>query len=481
MKKGFKVSRSEYELLKKLARIGIEEADMNELVRELGVNKSTLESLLRLLAEKGVIGIEETEETSYSLTNKGEEALSQGLPEEQLIDLVLSGTSSLEEIRSKLGDIAGIAIGQALKKKYIAIKDGKIVLQVDPDQAKKEIKDLKMILEKISEGIKEVPKDLLKRGLVKKTRIKKERVKILVPLDEVLDNVVVEVSALSRDLIRSGEWRHVALKKYDITALPPREYPARKHYLSEFIEMLRDILKEMGFKEVEGPIIELELFNFDLLFQPQDHPAREIHDTLWIKDGQIREVIPEELLDRVSRIHSTGWRYEWSSDIARRLVLRSQTTAVSARILVSKPNPPLRVFTLGRVYRSDVVDATHLPEFHQLDGLDGDNVYTFRDLLGVLKEISERLGFEIKFKPGYFPFTEPSVEGYVRLPNGKWLELFGAGMMRPEVLEMAGIDYPVGAWGFGVERLAAAYYGLTDIRHLYTKDLRRIQLSRIKL
>jgi len=239
---------------------------------------------------------------------------------------------------------------------------------------------------------------------------------------------------------------------------------------------VRDVLKEMGFREVRGPIVELELFNFDMLFQAQDHPAREIHDSLWVKAGPVDVTRAYgDLVERVSRIHETWWSYKWDPSIASRLMLRSQTTAVSARVIASKPKPPMRFFTIGRVYRRDVVDASHLPEFHQLDGIEGYPGYTFRELLGTLREICERLGLEVKFKPGYFPFTEPSVEGYVKLPTGKWLELFGAGLFRPEVLEMAGLDYPVGAWGFGIERLAAAYYGIPDIRVLYTANIEYIR------
>ncbi len=482
MKEKIPISKTEYEILMKIAEKNFKEGTIEEAEQILGVSKSTLESIFRLLADKDLVRINEIIEDIPVLTEKGEEALVEGLPEEQLITLIESGEKELAKVKSKLGKIAGIAIGQAIKKGYIKIIDNKVELITPPEKVREDIQKIKLYLKRVKEGkIKHVDKTLLKRGLIKLEKTRHLKITLVDEPQKILENVQIEVSALTRDLIKTGKWRTVSLKTYDITAQPPRILPARKHFLMEFIEMLRDILKEMGFKEVEGPIIEYELYNFDLLFQPQDHPAREIHDTLWIQNGVKELNLPEELEKKIAEIHKRGWNYEWSRKITERLVLRSQTTAVSARILVSKPKPPLRVFTLGRVYRSDVVDATHLPEFHQLDGLDGDYNYTFRDLLGVLQEISERLGFQIKFKPGYFPFTEPSVEGYVRLPNGRWLELFGAGLMRPEVLEMAGIDYPVGAWGFGVERLAAAYYGIPDIRILYTKDVTTIRSMKLKL
>lgn len=475
------VSRSEYEIVRRAAARNFRKGSLSEAERILEMPRSTLESVFRLLADRGLVSIIEEEQKTYTLTDKGREALENGLPEEKLLYLLEEGNTDLTTVKERLGREAGIAIGMLRRKGYASIKNGRIHLEVPVDTIKKDINSIKRILNIISrEGIitgedEDALKEILKRGLAREVKRKVETVEFKYDPKQLLAKVTVEASTLTHRMLKTGEWRNVRLRSYDVTAEPPRILPARKHFLRDFIDMLKDIMKELGFVEVSGPMIEAELYNFDLLFQPQDHPAREIHDTLWVKKPARMESLPEHLVKRAAKVHSKGWGYKWNPEIAARLVLRSQTTSVSARILASKPSPPLRVFTVGRVFRSDVVDATHLPEFHQLDGLDGRPGYTFRDLLSLLREISGRLGFKVKFKPGYFPFTEPSVEGYVQLPNGKWLELFGAGLMRPEVLEMAGIDYPVGAWGFGVERLAAAYYGITDIRMLYTSDASFIQ------
>ena len=469
------VSKGEYELLLRLARAGIVGASVEEASNATGLPKSTLESLIALLADKGLARVFETVERRVELTDRGRRALEEGLPEEKLVKLLIErgGRASVEEVKKALGGEAGVAIGIAVRSGLARVSKGVVELAAPPSDALRRASRLREILERVERGaVEEVPGDLIKRGLARVVVSKKKSFKLVAPPGELIENVAVEASRLTHEMLRTGSWRMYTLRRYNVEAEPPRVYPAVTHYLSDFIEMLRDIMKEMGFREVTGPMVELELYNFDLLFQPQDHPAREIHDTLRIAQGYSVDDRPEpSLLERVARVHGKGWGYKWRQEQALRLVLRSQTTAVSARVLVGRPGAPLRVFTVGRVFRSDVVDATHLPEFHQLDGLDGDYGYTFRDLLGVLKEISARLGLEVKFKPAYFPFTEPSVEGYVRLPGGRWLELFGAGMMRPEVLEMAGVDYPVGAWGFGVERLAAVYYGFSDIRTLYTRRL----------
>jgi len=479
LEREYRLSPGEYDVVKRLAEAGFREGTLDEAARLAGLDKSALASLAHLLAEKGILEVEAVEEEYYILTDKGREALEEGLPEERLFHLLVEagGSLPLDVVGRELGPIAGIAIGQARRKGYIRISDGTVSLAKDPEEIRREIESVRSVLAALARGERvEVPRDLLRRGLVGRSKRKTTILKVRGDLREVLSKSRVEIAKLTHEILASGEWRKYRLRPYDVTAEPPVVYPARKHFLAEFIEMLRDLMKELGFVEVSGPIVEIELFNFDVLFQAQDHPAREIHDTLWIKEPRVASLDEyKDLVERVARIHEKGWGYKWDPAIAARYLLRSQTTSVSARMIASQPEPPIRYFTLGRVYRSDVVDATHLPEFHQLDGIMGWPGYTFRDLIGLLREVASRLGLRLRLKPGYFPFTEPSVEGYVRLPDGRWLELFGAGMFRPEVLEAAGIDYPVGAWGFGVERLAAAFYGITDIRDLYTRDVERIR------
>ena len=477
------VSETEYRILRLLAEKHAGRGPIEEIAERIGVDASTLHSVARLLADKGLVSLEVEEQDRLELTERGRQALEEGLPEEKLLSLLKErgGRIPVGEANRILGREAGVAIGLLKRAGALDIRDGELIL-LDEAKAVEQASMIRRVLEEVARGrLVGEPGDALKRGLVRLVKVRRY-ILDAASAREALDRVEVEVARLDSEMLRSGMWRSVKLRSYDVTAEPPRVLPARIHFLTDFIEMLRDIMKELGFREEKGPIVELELFNFDLLFQAQDHPAREIHDTLWIKDpsqGSLDEY--SSLVERAARVHERGWGYKWSPEIAARLVLRSQTTSVSARVIARRPRAPVRVFTIGRVFRSDVVDATHLPEFHQLDGIDGDNGYTFRDLLGLLEEVAERLGLRLKFKPAYFPFTEPSVEGYVKLPNGKWLELFGAGMFRPEVLEMAGVDYPVGAWGFGIERLAAAYYGIPDIRLLYSRDIDYIRGFRVRV
>ncbi|MGC8566976.1 MAG: phenylalanine--tRNA ligase subunit alpha [Caldisphaera sp.] len=460
------VSESEYVLLKKINELKLYEFSLNNVENVLHIDKSKLASLIKLLESKSLVKTYENKITKYILTDKGKENLEKGLPEEKLITLLSNNKNlNVSDIKNLLKD-ADIALGQARKKGLISINNNIVELKVPLEEAKRTIEETKKSLMylKFDENLK---KELISRGLIKEV-IEKE---VIVKVDKnSINKVEILVSRLNHEILSKGLYKEIKLREYDITADPPKIYPAKKHYFSEFIEELKDIMKELGFKETEGPIIEMELFNFDLLFQPQDHPAREIHDTLWIKEpqkGNIDELM--DLVKKVSYVHEKGWKYKFNPEISARLILRSQTTSVSIRTLLTNPQPPIRYFTIGKVYRSDVVDSSHLPEFYQLDGIMGDSNYTFKDLLGFLKEFASRLGLDIKFKPGYFPFTEPSVEGYANI-SGKWIELFGAGLFRPEVLSMVGVDYPVGAWGMGVERLAMARLNISDIRLLYSQD-----------
>ncbi len=470
------LSEKEYEVLKAIVDMNVKRAELRELSQRTNVPLSTLASITRLLAEKGLLIIEEREKSKYELTEKGLEALKRGLPEERLLSLLASNPIlSISDIKKILMNETNIAIGQAKRKGFIEVKDGKVILKVDVSNALKEISKLSEALKLIAEGrglsSEILLRELKERGLVKISKIKTTYVQIKGEPKELLSKVTVEISRLTHEVLKNRRWKEFSLRPYNIKSEPPRILPARKHFLIEFIEVIRDIMKEMGFKEVDGPMIEVELFNFDVLFQPQDHPAREIHDTLWIEEPSMANLSSwRNIVEKAKEVHETSWGYSWDPLRSARIVLRSQTTAVSARVLSMKPKPPLRYFTIGKVFRADTVDSSHLSDFHQLDGIESWEGYTFKDLLSTLKEIAERLGLSIKFKPAYFPFTEPSVEGYVKLPNGRWLELFGAGLFRPEVLKILGIDYPVGAWGFGIERLAAAYYGINDIRILYSKD-----------
>ena len=234
----------------------------------------------------------------------------------------------------------------------------------------------------------------------------------------------------------------------------------------------------MGFQEIQGDYVESCFWNMDVLFIPQDHPAREMQDTFYCKVPAKLPIQEKQLLEEIARVHenggttgSTGWGYKFSKTEGERALLRTHTTVNTIRYLYNHPKPPCKVFSLERVFRKEDIDTTHLPEFYQIEGIIYEENANFRQLIGILKEFYRRMGFEkIRFRPGYFPYTEPSMEVEV-FWNGKWMELGGSGIFRPEVTEPIGVKNPVLAWGLGLERIAMLRYGLSDIRSLYISDL----------
>jgi len=464
------------------------QAWIDEIIQVSNLPKSTVMSIIELLKSKGLVREQSVYEEKYVLSKSGEETLKEGFPEEALIEELKQGKPvPIKDVSIKYGRKASIAIGELKKKGAIRIKDGQIFLEKN---VLEEIRELKTILEKIGRR-EEIPREknnliseLARRGLIERKLVKKTRITAVQPIaKQVIEKHKETVARLTSTHIISGEWRKIVLKEYNVEAYPPRLHVGIEHFLNLFIEKIRNILFEMGFKEVYSPMIEQEFWNFDVLFQAQDHPSREIHDTFWLEYSVDKINANKKIVERTKTVHETGgksgskgWGGYWSENIAKRLILRTQMTAVTARSLSTKPRAPFRIFSIGKVYRPDAIDSRHLPEFTQFDGIISEEDMSFSKLLGILKEFFERLGFEkIKFKPAYFPFTEPSVEGYLWMENKGWVEVFGAGMFRPEVLEILDYPHPVGAWGMGIDRIAMRILGIDDIRVLYTRDINQIK------
>jgi phenylalanyl-tRNA synthetase alpha chain len=236
--------------------------------------------------------------------------------------------------------------------------------------------------------------------------------------------------------------------------------------------------------------VENEFWDMDALFMPQFHPARNIHDVYFVKEPALARKIEEPFGKRVAAAHkdggktgSTGWRYPFDFERTKRLILRSQGTAVSARTLASGPKIPGKYFSIARCFRYDAVDATHAPDFYQVEGIVLGEDINFKTLLGLLKLFGQEIAKagEFQFRPAYFPFTEPSVELHVKHPELGWMELGGAGMFRPEVTKPLGVDVPVIAWGLGLDRMAMVALGIQDIRDLFSRDLDFVRTKKIQL
>jgi len=445
------------------------------------------------LQSKKLVTTEEHIKKVYSLGKEGKRFLEKGLPERRALKAISEkkGSINLKDLSKSLDkNEIPIAIGWLKRNGWVNIKKDKETVLEITKKGQKAISGINND-EKVLQLLKdkdniEVDKDKIKSLLSRKNVIKeKDIITSTVVLTDngkkVLDrgfDIKDEITQVTSTVIRDGKWKNKIIRPYDIHAFAPAKYGGKPHPLVDLITKIRQIFLEMGFQEIHGDFVESCFWNMDVLFIPQDHPAREMQDTLYCKTPSKIRIDDNKLLDEISKVHengggtgSSGWGYKFSKAEGERALLRTHTTVNTIRYLYHNPEPPSKVFSIGRVFRKESIDATHLPEFYQIEGIVHEKDTNFRQLIGVLKEFYKRIGFEkIRFRPGYFPYTEPSMEVEV-FWNGEWMELGGSGIFRPEVTEPVGVKNPVLAWGLGLERLAMLKFGLNDIRSLYISDL----------
>ena len=474
--------------------------DATELSAASGLPLATLMSSIVGLEQAGLVSVQRASREFVELSAEGVACASDGTPERRLRK-TLSRAAPREGL--PLDDAAKIA-GLSDEEKAIALqwlvrdklasieKRGATTIlkplaaaETPTEKALARLKGARVEAKALAAGELEL---LRKRKLCRVVEEKTARIAITLEGAAALQAAErgeggSEASRLTPQMLRDGSWKGKRFREYDPqTAAVPLEAAAfgKKHAYLELLRRVKEKLVGMGFREEHGPLVELEFWNMDALFMAQDHPAREIHDVFQVEDPARGEILDESLRDRVRLAHekggpegSKGWRYEWNPEVALRLVMRSQTTSVSARTLARGIRPPLRMFCIGRVFRPEAIDWKHLMEFNQCEGIVCDEDMNFRDLLGYLREFAvDIFGAEdVRFAPSYFPFTEPSVELIARIPGRGWTEMGGAGMFRPEMLSALDVDVPVLAWGLGVERLAMMALGIADIRELYSRDI----------
>ena len=280
--------------------------------------------------------------------------------------------------------------------------------------------------------------------------------------------------SLTPEIITTGKWKNMNFSSIDVVASTPTLYPGRQHPLTDIIEEVKEIFVSLGFTEIDGPITQSGFWNFDALFTPQDHPAREMQDTFYVSGRMQNSFATSSQIQRISAIHKQGWNYDWNIEEARRIVLRTHTTSVTIKYLADNKPENARVFSIGRVFRNEKVSYKHLVEFNQIEGILTARHVTLRDLMGLQREFYAKLGIKkIKFWPTFFPYTEPSLQSMIYNDDlDKWVEMGGMGIFRPEVTQPLGIENPVLAWGVGIERIAMLRFGLNDVRDLYSNNLK---------
>ncbi len=492
-----------------------------ELLSASGLDEARLSMAAGWLSVKGVLRVEiDKVTTEVTLTDLGSRYLSEGLPGLRIVDKLKLGQPLTIEGLRKLMEPTEVskAIGELKKANCIKIQPGGglelAVSNPDLDNSVpvKKWRNVKDIidtvgeerlprLEKIDESIRRIIHEYASgRGKEGVFHLKEQRAQIygLTGLGQRLverlrvvakstsnTEWVEEIGPLTPQMLKDGSWRGKKFRKYNIQLPPPRIVGGRRHPYRAFLDEVKQKFVSMGFAEMRGPLVESEFWDMDALYMPQFHPAREIHDVYFVEGRD--ETIPEEVIGRVAAAHqnggdtgSRGWRYPFNVERTRRWVLRSQGTAVSARMLGGKPAIPGKYFSIARCFRYDQVDATHAPDFIQIEGIVLGEEIHFRTLLGLLTLFAREVARaeEIEFRPAYFPFTEPSVEMHARHPKLGWMELGGAGLFRPELRAPLGVDVPVIAWGLGLDRMAMVALGISDIRDLFSPDLGFIREKR---
>ncbi len=473
-----------------------------EIARRSGLDPAQVQMGVEWLKAKSFLSEKvDRLETVLTVTEGGEEALTAGLPEERIMDALSGGPREMKEIRELFPDstIASKAVGALKESGTIRIGEGGLVYR--NGELPEGIKRLRTLLGTIAESSLPVTLEGLSpedQGLLEQYQRRRGKGKGLLRFDEratkscclspdcSLDIKELEATesllgAVTPEMLMNKSWAGKSFRAYSLETPPPRPSTGHLHPYREFLEEVRSHLVRLGFAEMTGSLVEPEFWNMDALFIPQTHPARNIHDIYLLSEPRTASDTAEWPLEAVARTHegrepptsTRGWRQGFDPGQSRRLLMRSQGTALSARTMAENPEVPGKYFAIARCFRHDQVDATHAVDFFQAEGIVLEETASFRTLLGLLALLAREIAGvdKVHYKPAYFPFTEPSVELHAHHPVLGWMELGGAGLFRPEVTHPLGVDVPVIAWGMGIDRMAMFRLGLSDIRDLFTGDL----------
>ncbi len=435
--------------LKLLRVLSKQPMEFSDVVKNTGLNPDQVRRAISWLTHKGMINEKIEVKEEYKFTPLGENYLKTGLPEVKLLTSLMQG-KELNEVKLNQKELSA-AIGVCKRKNYL-------------NTAMNVTEEGKMFLNQWKEYLKSHPEEYERRGITQKV-IQKQKFYYL-----------TEEGVKARELSKN-----IKQRTYDFSSRKPVYLGLKNPYVN-FMNEIKQKLVGLGFEEIRTNIVENEFWNMDALFMPQFHPARTTHDVYYIENPKLSKQIDNKYVKAVKRAHekgisgSKGWRYKFDINKSRRLIPRSHGTASSARILPFVKSPG-KYFTIARCFRKDEIDATHLPDFYQLDGIVVSENTNIRTLLGMLSTLVKELSGinKLRFYPAYFPYTEPSVEVFAYHEKHGWIEMGGAGIFRPEVTKPFGIKSPVIAWGLGFDRMAMFKLRYNDIRDLFTTDLERLR------
>ena len=478
--------------------------DLDELVEKSEMDKTSALRALSFLSNKGILEMESDVGEMIELGVNGVLYSKKGLPERRLANLVsekrnVGISEAVKELKMSDNEFK-VALGALKNKALINLVNGKIMSNGSHEEFSN-----KSFEEKFLESL---PRDL---GSLKDEEkfaldnLKKRKDIVEIVEKKVIGFKVLELGkrlmsvrfddkelleGLSSEMLKSGKWKGKKFRRYDVTSAVPRIDGGKKHFVNQSIEYGKRIWLDMGFKEMEGKLLQTGFWNFDALFTAQDHPVREMQDTFFVKDKK-GKLPASEVVSKVKKAHegeiegSKGWQVKWNEEDAKKVVMRTHTTCLSVQTLLDiakNKEFPAKYFALGKCFRNETVDWSHGFEFNQTEGIVVDENANFRQLLGYLVEFFKKMGYEkIKIRPGYFPYTEPSLEIDVFHPvHKKWVELGGAGMFRPEVtIPLFGRHIPVLAWGPGFDRIIMEFFEIHDLRNMYKNDLNKLRSGKV--
>ena len=480
----------------------LKEKNINDICKKSNLDKVSVLRSLEYLENKKIVKLIHKKKEIVEVGVNGALYRKKELPERRLLNLLnekriielkkaqKEGLLSDNEFKASLGILK--------KKAMIELRKGKIILSANREEISKKTPEesflelLPIEYDSLSQEQIEVFKALKNRKDIIEIREEKS---IYIEITEfgrkIIDSEIKEdnlIEQITPELLKKESlWKGKKFRRYNIKYPVSVIHGGKRHYVNQSIDYARKVWTEMGFKEMTGDMIVSSFWNFDALFTAQDHSVREMQDTFFI--DKKTELPDKKFVRAVKESHekgvggSKGWRYSWNEEEAKKLVLRTHTTCLSAQTLakLKKEEIPAKFFALGKCFRNETIDWSHNFEFNQTEGIVIDKDANFRHLLGYLKQFFKKMGFKkIRIRPGYFPYTEPSLEIDVWHPEKKvWLELGGAGIFRPEVvIPLIGKNIPVLAWGPGFDRILMEYYKTKDLRELYKNDFN--QLRKIK-
>lgn len=454
------------------------------------------------LKAKNLLEVSQNEIKSVELGPEGLRAISEGLPERRLVKSLeeSGGRADLSSLKNKLGqDEFSVALGRAKKNDWVEVKGSEVTLR-QPQASRKEreeeiieqIGQKKSIhLDELNPQEKEAISSLMKRHKGLLQEIVQKGVSVRLTEEGRIASRSVnkdEIDEITPDVIVSRSWQGKSLRTIDVSSPAPNLYGGRRHPIRMFIDEVKEAFVSLGFEEIEGTMAQSSLWNFDALFVPQQHPTREMQDTFYVSNATADLSKYSSQVEQIKASHergestgSLGWRYKWSEEEARRVVLRTHTTAVTIRYLSEHRPSEARVFCVGKVFRNEKPNYKNLPEFYQIEGVTVGPKLNVRNLIYIISKFYSKLGFEkIKFWPTYFPYTEPSLQTMVYLEKKqRWMELGGMGVFRPEVTVPLGVHNPVLAWGLGMDRLVMLRYDIDDIRELFGANLEWLRKAKV--